>query len=88
MYGYARVSSKDQNLLMQLDALQVASCQDIYKEVLSGVQKDRPVLADLLHTVISGDTVIIWKLDRLGRSLKDLLSIMSDLEDKGVYNME
>jgi DNA invertase Pin-like site-specific DNA recombinase len=74
--GYARVSTKDQNLDLQLNALKTAGCEKIYKEKMSAV-KDRPELESMLSELRSGDTVIVWKLDRLGRSLKHLVDLVA-----------
>jgi len=82
--GYARVSTTAQNLDMQLDALKAAGCDKIYTEKESGV-KERPVLTEALSYVRDGgDSFVVYKLDRLGRSLKELLSIVDDLQKKGV----
>jgi len=69
--GYARVSTKDQNLELQLGALQKFECEKIYKEKLSAI-KDRPELNSMVSNLREGDIVVVWKLDRLGRSLKHL----------------
>ncbi|UOQ75107.1 recombinase family protein (plasmid) [Hymenobacter cellulosilyticus] len=82
--GYARVSTRDQNLELQLDALQKAGCDIIFQEKVSGVSKARPELDKLLASLRTGDTVTIYKLDRLGRSLKHLLDMVAELEFKGV----
>jgi DNA invertase Pin-like site-specific DNA recombinase len=82
--GYARVSTKDQNLSLQLDALQKAGCDKIYEEVASGAKTERPVLNNLLANLREGDILIIWKLDRLGRSLRHLLSVVSDLMNRNI----
>jgi DNA invertase Pin-like site-specific DNA recombinase len=83
--GYARVSTKDQNLDLQIDALKKAGCADtyIYREQITGATKDRPELINLLNSVRSGDVVVIWKLDRLGRSLGDLVNLVNQIQDKG-----
>lgn len=73
--GYARVSTVDQNLEIQLSALKQAGCEKIYREKISGAQRQRPELLRLLDHLRSGDTVIVWKLDRLARSTRDLLEI-------------
>ena len=73
--GYARVSTVDQNLEIQLSALKQAGCEKIYREKISGTQRQRPELLRLLDHLRSGDTVIVWKLDRLARSTRDLLEI-------------
>lgn len=83
--GYARVSTEDQNLDLQTDALDKAGCELIYKEKISGSTKERPELQAMLSHLRKKDTLVVWKLDRLGRSLKDLLSIVNDLHDKGIH---
>lgn len=82
--GYARVSTKDQNLDLQLDALQKEKCDKIYKEIISGAKSERPVLHEMLTQVRPGDVIIIWKLDRLGRSLKNLVDIVGKLIEQDV----
>lgn len=77
--GYARVSTKDQNLDLQLDALQKEKCDRVYKEVISGAKSERPILQDMLTQVRPGDVIVIWKLDRLGRSLRNLVDIVGQL---------
>jgi DNA invertase Pin-like site-specific DNA recombinase len=84
MIGYARVSTKDQHLRMQMDDLQMAGCDKIYTEVASGSKNDRPVLAELLSFIKEGDVLVIWKLDRLGRSLQHLIKTIAFLLGKGV----
>jgi DNA invertase Pin-like site-specific DNA recombinase len=83
-FGYARVSTKDQNLDLQIDALIENGCEKIYKEKVSGIKTCRPELDRLLDQVRPGDTIMIWKLDRLGRSLKDLVHLISALLEKDV----
>ncbi|RIY05805.1 recombinase family protein [Hymenobacter rubripertinctus] len=82
--GYARVSTRDQNLELQLDALTQAGCGTIFQEKVSGATTARPELDKLLASLRQGDTVYIYKLDRLGRSLKHLLDMVAELEFKGV----
>jgi DNA invertase Pin-like site-specific DNA recombinase len=82
--GYARVSTQDQNLSLQLDALQGAGCEKIYQEKASGAKVERPELKKLLEHVREGDTVVIWKLDRLGRSLAHLVDLVNSLESQGI----
>jgi len=82
--GYARVSTKDQNLDMQLDALNKAGCEKIYREKISGAGKERPELQKMLENIREGDVIVIWKLDRLGRSLQHLVEIVNDLMTKKV----
>ena len=81
--GYARVSTQDQNLSLQLDALKSHSCDKIFQEKASGAKADRPELTKLLEHVREGDTVVIWKLDRLGRSLTHLIDVVNQLESRG-----
>ena len=78
-YGYARVSTKDQNLDMQIDALKQYGCQKIFSEHAKGAKADRPQWLELLNQIKSGDSLIIWKLDRIGRSLSHLISIVNGL---------
>lgn len=80
LIGYARVSTDDQTLDLQRDALSAAGCKVVYEEKISGKSADRPELKQCLKALRSGDTLIVWRLDRLGRSLKDLMQIVSDLE--------
>ena len=82
--GYARVSTRDQNLNLQLDALQKAGCERIYEETASGAKTDRPVLNDLINHLREGDVLVIWKLDRLGRSLRNLIETVNQLLEKKV----
>ncbi|MBD2700172.1 recombinase family protein [Spirosoma sp. BT702] len=82
--GYARVSTQDQNLSLQLDALKSAGCDKIYQEKASGAKADRPELTRLLEHVREGDTIVIWKLDRLGRSLPNLVELVTSLQARGV----
>jgi DNA invertase Pin-like site-specific DNA recombinase len=82
--GYARVSTGGQNLDLQLDELGEAGCEKIYKEEISGAADERPELQRCLEELRDGDTLVVWRLDRFGRSLKDLVSKMEALEEKGV----
>lgn len=82
--GYARVSTDDQNLDLQRDALARAGCTVIYEEHASGKNADRPELKQCLKALRAGDTLVVWRLDRLGRSLTDLVRIVTDLEQRGV----
>lgn len=83
--GYARVSTRDQNLDLQLDALKKAGCSDtyIYMEQITGATRERPELQKLLTQIRKGDVVVIWKLDRLGRSLADLVHLVNEIQGKG-----
>ncbi len=82
--GYARVSTDDQSTELQVDALRKAGCKRIFEEKVSGAKEARPKLAEALEFMREGDELVVWKLDRLGRSLKDLLSIIEGLEKRGV----
>lgn len=81
--GYARVSTKDQNLSLQTDAFEKEGCKVIYQEKVSGAKSDRQELRKMINQLREGDIVVIWKLDRLGRSLRDLINIMTEIQDKG-----
>jgi len=82
--GYARVSTKDQNLSLQVDALKKEGCERIFKEKISGTKSERKELASLLSQVREGDVIVIWKLDRLGRSLRHLIDTVANLLEQGV----
>ena len=82
--GYARVSSDDQNLNLQRDALKKAKCERIYEEKESGGKADRPQLLRLMESLRPGDMLVVWRLDRLGRSLKHLIDTVEKLEAHGV----
>ncbi|NRA87026.1 MAG: recombinase family protein [Rhizobiales bacterium] len=84
IFGYTRVSTSDQKPDLQLDQLKKEGCDEIFQEVASGVKKDRPVLEMLIHKVRAGDVIIVWKLDRLGRSLRHLVDLINILMEKGV----
>jgi DNA invertase Pin-like site-specific DNA recombinase len=84
LIGYARVSTVDQNLALQRDALTEAGCQKIFTEQMSGAVADRPALHDALEFARSGDTLIVWKLDRLARSMKQLIETVEDLRVRGI----
>jgi DNA invertase Pin-like site-specific DNA recombinase len=82
--GYARVSTLDQNLTLQSDALAAAGCAKVFEDRASGARADRPGLQKALDYVRDGDVLIVWKLDRLGRSLPHLIDTVSVLEKRGV----
>ena len=83
--GYARISTIDQNLDLQLDALKAARCDAIYQdEGVSGAKAKRPGLDNALKTLKPGDQLVVWKLDRLGRSIRHLIDLTATLEEKGV----
>ncbi|KAA3658874.1 MAG: DeoR family transcriptional regulator [Chloroflexi bacterium] len=81
--GYARVSTKDQELSLQIDALEKEGCQQIYQEKMSGANKERPQLMKMIEQLREGDVIVVWKLDRLARSLKDLVALVNEIQDKG-----
>lgn len=83
-FGYARVSTQDQNLDMQIDALKKAGCERIFEEKASGGKTDRPELTKLMDHLRAGDTLVIWKLDRLGRSLRHLIDLVEEFKNMGV----
>ncbi|WP_379093336.1 recombinase family protein [Pedobacter sp. UC225_65] len=85
--GYARVSTADQSLNLQIDALVAAGCSLIFEEKISGKNKDRPELAHMFSKLRGGDTVVVWKLDRLGRSLKDLIDLVAEMQKLDVNFM-
>jgi DNA invertase Pin-like site-specific DNA recombinase len=80
--GYARVSTKDQHLGLQIDALKKAGCEKIYQDVASGARSERPALNEMINNLRSGDVLVIWKLDRLGRTLNHLIVLVNDLMEK------
>jgi DNA invertase Pin-like site-specific DNA recombinase len=82
--GYCRVSTDDRNPDMQLTALKRAGCKRIFTDNATGAHARRPELAKCLKTLKAGDTLIVWKLDRLGRSLHDLIGLLDDLKTRGV----
>jgi DNA invertase Pin-like site-specific DNA recombinase len=82
--GYARVSTREQNVALQVDALKAAGCTRVLTEVASGATTERPVLIRLLDDVRAGDVIVIWKLDRLGRSLRHLIDVVSLLLEREV----
>ena len=81
--GYARVSTKEQNLSLQMDALEKEGCKTIFQEKISGAKADRPELRKMIEKLREGDVIITWKLDRLGRSLRDLVNLINEIQDKG-----
>lgn len=82
--GYARVSTADQNTDLQLDALKGDGCEAVYIDKLSGATKERPELAAVLKALRKGDTLVVWKLDRLARNLDDLRAMVKDLEAREI----
>jgi DNA invertase Pin-like site-specific DNA recombinase len=81
--GYARVSTQDQNLELQLKALKKAGCQKVFREKVSGFNRQRPEFQRMLDQIRTGDTIVVWKLDRLVRSTRDLLNSMETIGDAG-----
>ena len=82
--GYAMVSTQDQNLELQIDDLQKAGCEMIFQEKISGKNRDRPELQVLISKLRKGDIFIVWKLDRLGRSIRDLIDLVASFRKLGV----
>ena len=83
IYGYARVSTKEQNLERQIYALQQAGAEVIFEEKITGTKKERPELVKLLDTIEEGDTIVFAELTRLSRSTKDLLDLVEEISNKG-----
>ena len=83
--GYARVSNQDQDLRLQYEALRQANCDKIYEDKASGTKASREGLKLALDVLRENDTLVVWKLDRLGRSVRDLVNIVCDLEQRGVH---
>lgn len=84
LVGYARVSTDDQHLHLQIDALQQAGCEKVYTDEISGAKAERPGLSEALAFVRAGDTFVVWRLDRLGRSIKDLIARIDELKQRHV----
>lgn len=84
LIGYARVSTGEQNLDMQIDALKEAGCGKVFTEEVSGAKAERPGLQEALDFLRQEDTLVVWRLDRLGRSLKNLVLTIEDLQQRGV----
>lgn len=83
--GYARVSRKGQEIEQQVTALRAADCDPIFTETASGAKEDRPELAKMMAMARAGDTIVIWKLDRLARSMRHLIDIAADLQTRGIH---
>jgi DNA invertase Pin-like site-specific DNA recombinase len=81
--GYARVSTQEQDLTLQLDALKETGCSEIYQEKITGAKRGRPELRKMIDHLREGDVIVIWKLDRLARSLKDLVDLVNQIQEKG-----
>ncbi|TSK09158.1 MAG: recombinase family protein [Geobacter sp.] len=84
LIGYARVSTQDQNLEMQRNALTLAGCEKIFEDTISGTRADRPGLKLAMEVLRDGDTLVVWKLDRLGRSVKGLVGLVGELAAGGI----
>jgi DNA invertase Pin-like site-specific DNA recombinase len=84
LLGYARVSTTDQQPQLQVDALQRAGCYRVFTETASGARTDRPTLEQLLDQLRPGDTLVVWKLDRLGRSLRHLVDTVTGLAERDI----
>ncbi len=85
MIGYARVSTQDQDTELQLKALREAGCEKFFQEKASGAQRDRPEMQKALGFMRKGDTLVVWKLDRLARSLKQLIETVETFDERGVH---
>jgi len=84
LIGYARVSTQDQNLELQFEALNKSGCKKIFEDRVSGSRAERPGLNKLLEILRDGETLVVWKLDRLGRSVKNLVDLVGELHKQGV----
>jgi DNA invertase Pin-like site-specific DNA recombinase len=84
LVGYARVSTQDQETFLQTDALNAAGCERIYEEKASGAQRDRPQLMAALDMMRAGDTLVCYRMDRVARSLRQLIETVEDLEARGI----
>lgn len=84
LVGYARVSTDDQDLSLQRDALNAAGCERLFTDTMSGAKAERPGLVEVLDFCRPGDTLVVWRLDRLGRSLTNLIELMTLLSEKGI----
>ncbi|HEX9504228.1 MAG TPA: recombinase family protein [Patescibacteria group bacterium] len=84
LIGYARVSTLEQDIALQVDALKKSDCDNIFDDTASGATTQRPGLTEALSYVRKGDTLVVWRLDRLGRSLRHLIDVIADLEKRGI----
>lgn len=83
--GYARASADDQSFSLQIDALKKTGCKKIFKEIASGLKVNKVELNEALKAIKEGDTLIVWRLDRLGMPVKSLIDLVNDLKKKGIY---
>jgi DNA invertase Pin-like site-specific DNA recombinase len=84
LIGYARVSTMDQNLDLQTDALKLAGCEQIFTDKITGTKFERPQLSELKKILRAGDTIVVWKLDRMGRGLRDLINLMREFDEQKI----
>ena len=84
LIGYARVSTQDQNLDLQREALAKVGCRKLFEDKVSGTRAERPGLAKALEMLREGDTLVVWKLDRLGRSVRQLVDLIGELQKQAV----
>ncbi|QIQ22522.1 recombinase family protein [Zophobihabitans entericus] len=84
LIGYARVSTNDQDLTLQIDALQKNGCDKIFTDKISGSKTQRPGLTEVLNFIREGDSLVVWKLDRLGRTMKGLIDLIEELNEKKI----
>src|SRR3954447_14231849 len=84
LIGYARVSTQDQTLALQQDALKQAGCAQVFTDTASGASAERPGLAHAISHCREGDTLVVWRLDRLGRSLRHLIDTITALDSRGI----
>ena len=83
--GYARISTQDQNFNLQIDALKNEGCEKIIRDTMSGAKEDRDGLKEVFKILRKGDTLVVWRLDRLGRSLKHLIEVVKELDDRNCF---
>ena len=84
LVGYARVSTDEQNLDLQLDALKLAGCQQLFTDIITGTAKTKEGLSEAIKYLREGDTLVVWKLDRLGRTVKGLVELVEGFQTRGV----
>jgi len=84
LVGYARISTAEQNFELQMDALEAAGCEKFFTDTAGGAKKDRKILQEALEYLREGDTLVVWRLDRLGRSLKQLIELMNEFQERGI----